>query len=449
MDTTISTRGGEVRRSLAPASVGEVRGTSIPGLSTKRPPGCGSSLEWRKPDGPRIESRVSRFPDPRPSRDSVNYPGMQSRGRYVAGTRAAEALAEFGESPSGGKARASEKRKARTPRLPTPDPRLPAFAVRPATRREFLVGAGSLLLLGAAGCGESEGGEESTSEGRIVRHEYGETEVPESPARIMVLDPALLDITLALGVVPAGASPIFPSEDAPGPFPPYLEGVEGIGDEIEEVGPAGAPNLESLASFSPDLIVGSSFYFDENVYGQLSEIAPTVALATYSNPMWKEEIVPLVGEIYGVPEAAEEAVAEYEGRIESLRSELGNRGDIVVSSVNVFAESISLSGTVSPSSLVLGDIGFARPEPQDFELTEDDLSSLPISEERIPDMDGDELFVYVTDAAAFENLRDNELWQTLGAVESGNVHPVTSTAWFFPGLYAADSVLDDIEDALL
>lgn len=335
------------------------------------------------------------------------------------------------------------RRAAGSPRTPT----APA-AIRP-TRREFLVGAGSLLVLGAAGCGGEPGEETSaSSEGRLVRHEYGETRVPENPARIMVLDPALLDITLALGVVPAGASPIFPSEDAPGPFPPYLEGAEGIG-EVEEVGPAGAPNLESLASFGPDLIVGSSFYFDEDVYGRLSEIAPTVALATYSNPMWKEEIVPLVGEIYGVFEAAEEALAEYEERIESLRSELGNPEDIVVSSVNVFAESISLNGTVSPSSLVLADIGFSRPETQTFELTNDDLSSLPISEELIPDMDGNELFVYVTDRAAFENLQENELWQTLGAVQNGNVHPVTSTAWFFPGLYAANAVLDDIEEALL
>ncbi|MBA2692264.1 MAG: iron-siderophore ABC transporter substrate-binding protein [Rubrobacter sp.] len=241
--------------------------------------------------------------------------------------------------------------------------------------------------------------------------------MPENPKKIMVLDPALLDITLALEVVPAGASPIFPSEDAPGPFPPYLEGAEGIG-EVEEVGPAGAPNLESLASFGPDLIVGSSFYFDENVYEQLSEIAPTVALATYSNPMWKEEIVPLVGEIYGAPEAAEDALGDYEARIENLRSELGVPEDIVVSIVSVFADSISLSGTISPSGLVLGDIGFARPEAQNFELTGEDLSSLPISEERIPDMDGDEIFVYVTDMAAFESLRENELWRSLEAVRS-------------------------------
>ncbi len=447
MDTTISGRGDGPRRSLAPALARTICESPMPGLFTTHPPGRGSSPGWRKPDDePRIEKYASHFPDLRPSGVRVNYPGMPSRERCVAETRAADAPTEFGEGTSRGKAKVSKKSKSEAARIP-------AFAVRPTTRREFLVGAGSLLLLGAAGCGGSEGesggGEESTSEGRPIRHEYGETEVPENPERIMVLDPALLDITLALGVVPSGASPIFPSQDAPGPFPPYLDGVEGIGDEIEEVGPAGAPNLESLASFGPDLIVGSSFYFDENVYESLSEIAPTVALATYSNPMWKEEIVPLVGEIYGVPEAAEEAVAEYEGRIENLGSELGNPEEIVVSSVNVFADSISLNGTVSPSSLVLGDIGFARPEAQTFELTEDDLSSLPISEERIPDMDGDEIFVYVTDAAAFENLRENELWQTLEAVESDNAHPVTSTAWFFPGLYAADAVLDDIEEALL
>ncbi len=208
-------------------------------------------------------------------------------------------------------------------------------------------------------------------------------------------------------------------------------------------------NFERIVALEPDLILGVFSGMSEDDYETLSEIAPTVALATYSNSMWKEEIVPLVGEIYGRPENAEEALGNYEQRIKALRSELGDPEDIIVSSVSVFADSISLSGTISPSSLVLGDIGFARPEPQDFELTEDDLSSLPISEERIPDMNGDVIFVCVTDRQAYENLRENRLWQNLEAVRSGNVHPVTSTAWFFPGLFAANAVLDDIEEALL
>lgn len=41
-------------------------------------------------------------------------------------------------------------------------------------------------------------------------------------------------------------------------------------------------------------------------------------------------------------------------------------------------------------------------------------------------MDGDDIFVYATGVAPFENLRENALWQNLEAVRSGNV-PVTKT----------------------
>lgn len=104
--------------------------------------------------------------------------------------------------------------------------------------------------------------------------------------------------------------------------------------------------------------------------------------------------------------------------------------------------------TGAGSLLVLEDVGFSRPEAQRFELSEDDLTSAAISEERIPDMDGDAIFVGSVSDAALENLRDNPLWQRLEAVREGRVYEVGQEAWIFPGPSAADSVLDDIEKSL-
>lgn len=311
------------------------------------------------------------------------------------------------------------------------------------TRRDFLTGAGSLLVLGAAGCGGETAGDESP-EGRVIRHELGETRVPENPERLLVLDLSLLDMALALGVVPAGASPIFPTEREPGPFVSYLgEEVEGV----EVVGEPGQPNLETVANFGPDLIVGSSFLMEE-VYDQLSEVAPTVAMDTFNSARWKETTFPLLGETLGRSEEVGEVLSRYEERVEEVRSVVGDPEEIEASSVSAYDDRLTINGTAHPGCLVLEDVGFSRPEAQRFELSEDDLTSAAISEERIPDMDGDAIFVGSVSDAALENLRDNPLWQRLEAVREGRVYEVGQEAWIFPGPSAANSVLDDIEKSL-
>ncbi len=69
------------------------------------------------------------------------------------------------------------------------------------TRREFLVGAGSLLLL--AGCGGGAGGgEENSGETQTITHKYGETKVSGDPKRVLSLGFQEHDAIFALGAKP-------------------------------------------------------------------------------------------------------------------------------------------------------------------------------------------------------------------------------------------------------
>lgn len=67
--------------------------------------------------------------------------------------------------------------KTRVPSGKRPGAAIRTVAHRP-TRRGFLAGAGSLLALGAAGCGgaPSRAGEE-TEDARTVEHRYGTTRI--------------------------------------------------------------------------------------------------------------------------------------------------------------------------------------------------------------------------------------------------------------------------------
>jgi len=118
---------------------------------------------------------------------------------------------------------------------------------------------------GGAGGGGSEGnggGEESAT--RTVEHAMGESEVPEEPERVVVLDTGELDSAVSLGVTPVGAVEAVPGEG----FPSYLEGVEGV----EIVGTIEEPNLETISTLEPDLILSSNLRH-EGIYDQLSQIA--------------------------------------------------------------------------------------------------------------------------------------------------------------------------------
>ena len=104
--------------------------------------------------------------------------------------------------------------------------------------------------------------------GQVIDHAMGTTEVPDAPLRVITLTNETTEAALALGMTPVGA----PKSWYGDPWYPHLgdrlEGTEVLGTEL-------AVNVELVAALEPDLIIGSRKR-DEEIYGQLSAIAPTV-----------------------------------------------------------------------------------------------------------------------------------------------------------------------------
>lgn len=129
------------------------------------------------------------------------------------------------------------------------------------TRRELLIGAGSLLALGAAGCGNGEdagNGEEVSGGMRTIEHKFGSTEVPENPERVAAVGYNEADFVLALGVAPVGARDfIGPFEEESRPWAQEeLDGAEPKLVGGEEI------NFEAVAALEPDLILGIYSFMD-------------------------------------------------------------------------------------------------------------------------------------------------------------------------------------------
>ncbi|MGP1357350.1 ABC transporter substrate-binding protein [Roseicyclus sp.] len=271
---------------------------------------------------------------------------------------------------------------------------------------------------------------------REVEHALGVTEVPDAPQRVVVLTNEGTEALLALGVTPVGAANSWNGD-------PWWDHIaEAMGDAVP-VGTESAVNLELVAALEPDLIIGNAQRHEE-IYPQLSAIAPTV-MSQELRGDWKINFR-LYAEALGREAQGAAAIADYDAAVAGLRERLGPALEEEVSVIRFLPGQIRIYQLDSFSGVLLQDLGFRRPEIQDVEAF-----AIFTGKEAIPDMDGDRIFHFTWDtgdgegdALANEVLAD-PLWQSLSAVQAGNVHAVSDAIWNTAGgILAAGLMLEDI-----
>lgn len=276
----------------------------------------------------------------------------------------------------------------------------------------------------------------AAAETRTVRHAMGETEITGTPERVVVLDTGELDSAVALGVKPVGAVEAIAGTG----FPEYLaEEAKGV----ETVGTIEQPNIEAIAALEPDLILSSKIRH-EAIYDQLSRIAPTV-FTEEVGVTWKENFA-MHAEALGKTEQAEQLQGEYDQAVASLGESLGE-GTPTVSVVRSVGDEVRIYLKGNFIGTILEDAGLPRPEPQDS-----DEFSETATIERIPDLDGDVMFLsrYGDDHRLLNRLTDNRLWSRLDVVGSDRVYEVPDDLWFLGiGNFAARQIVEDLRTVLV
>ena len=140
----------------------------------------------------------------------------------------------------------------------------------------------SILALILAGCGAnntgSNTGENSSKDNEAakteesseytVQHAMGETTFEETPKKVVVLTNEGTEAVLELGVIPVGAA-------SPGVGTEWYAHIKEEMEGVTELGEETAPNLETIASLQPDLIIGNKIRH-EAIYDQLEASAPPV-----------------------------------------------------------------------------------------------------------------------------------------------------------------------------
>lgn len=154
--------------------------------------------------------------------------------------------------------------------------------------------------------------EEPTPVVREIDHEVGTTSISGVPERIVVLEYSFADNLGTLGIVPVGFA-----VDAP---PAYLaEYTEDAG--ATPVGTRAEPNLEVIVGLDPDLIIGDLRRHEE-IYSQLSEIAPTLIFNSLRGSYQDQlDTFAVIAEILGKESEAADLLASYQTTFDGAQSQ--------------------------------------------------------------------------------------------------------------------------------
>ncbi|WP_347861139.1 iron-hydroxamate ABC transporter substrate-binding protein [Salimicrobium sp. PL1-032A] len=299
----------------------------------------------------------------------------------------------------------------------------------------------ALVALSACGTDESdestsEGGEEESSsessEMRTYETESGEeVEVPENPERIVVLSSYAGNILKLDGNI-VGV-------DSWSKMNPNFEG------ELEDAEEVTADNLEKIIELDPDLIVGLAS--TENV-DQLKEIAPTVTY-TYGQLGYLEQHVE-IGKLLGKEEEAQQWVDEFKADAqetgEKIKEKIGE--DSTVTVIENFEKELYVFGEnwARGTEILYQEMGLKMPEKVKEMALEPGFYA--ISPEVLPEYAGDYI-IFSKNSDTETSFEQTETYQSIPAVENGNVYEANAKAFYFNDAISLEYQLDFFKEKFL
>ncbi|EWG11658.1 ABC transporter substrate-binding protein [Cytobacillus firmus] len=285
-------------------------------------------------------------------------------------------------------------------------------------------------------------GTKSEDTSYTVEHAMGTTKLDKAPEKVVILTNEGTEALLSMGVTPVGAVQSWTGD-------PWYDHIADDMKDVQVVGTESEVNVEAIAALQPDLIIGNKMR-QEKIYDQLNDIAPTVFAETLRGD-WKENFE-LYAKALNKEDEGKKVLADYDSRIEEIKTSLGDKLDQEVSIVRFMAGDVRIYHKDSFSGVILDQIGLTRPESQNV----DDFAEKNATKERIPAMDGDVLFYFTYETGDGEASKLAEEWiedplfKNLKVAQEGNVHEVSDTIWNTAGgVIAANLLLDDIEKYLV
>ncbi|PAW29007.1 iron citrate ABC transporter substrate-binding protein [Peribacillus simplex] len=310
-------------------------------------------------------------------------------------------------------------------------------------RKVRTFGGGAFILLIAimvmlSGCNNSQKTTEaektsaktSNQETRTIKHEMGETEMKNTPKKIVTLELSFVDSLNALGIKPIGIS-----DDNKKDMITKLVGQE---MDYTSVGTREQPNLEVISSLQPDLIIADAERH-KGIYKDLQKIAPTIVLksreSTYQENL---DSFKTIAKAVNKEDAAEKRLSEHEKKIKELKAKLTVDSNMTVLPAVVRDTSFQAHTSSSYDGELLERMGLKNAIQQKQPHAEMNL-------EQLVEIDPDVLLLANNEGKLLtDEWKDNPLWKDLKAVKNGQVYSVDRDLWTrYRGVISAEAIAKD------
>jgi len=314
-----------------------------------------------------------------------------------------------------------------------------------------LVALALAVSLVAAGCVTPSADPASSDEqGRTIEHATGTTVVPQDVERVVALEWNLVEDLLALGIQPVGVA------DVDG-YEKWVKAEPALADDVEDVGTRQEPNLETIASLDPDLILGVEFRHAE-IEDRLDQIAPTLTFDPYPGEGGQTQLDRVMDNFRTVAQAVDRT-AEANATLADLgttfddaeqRLEAANGTEHGIVLAQAFTQegspTIRLLTNTSFGVQVLERIGLENAWEDEFQpygFSTVGLEALEQVEEAT--------FLYAAqpDDDPFNGTySDDPAWRNLTFVQEDRVYPLGADVWLFGGPLSASYLAEAVVDAL-
>lgn len=269
------------------------------------------------------------------------------------------------------------------------------------TRRGFILG-GLSLAAALTACGSDTAPAPAPNGGGAsgfpvtVAHKYGSTTIPAEPKRVVTVGFTDPDYVLPLGVQPVAITDWY--GDYPQGVWPWA--LDALGDANPAVMPRPQDdklNFELIASFQPDLIIGSYTGMTKEEYERASRLATTVAQSgeypDYLTP-W-QVTMRTFGATFGRSARAEELIAGVESRFEAVRREHPEfAGTQLIVAERFDPATTYIRTEKEPQNALFTELGFTQPAPIAALLVDEDGYSGNLSDERMELLDTASVLVW-------------------------------------------------------
>lgn len=273
---------------------------------------------------------------------------------------------------------------------------------------------------------------------KTIVHDFGTTELKKAPKRIVILDNLYGEILDPLHITPVGATTgQADSQEFSTLFKKQYKDAK-----VVSVGWQGSPDLDKIAELKPDLILMTGE--QEDLYEELSEIAPTVGYQINTDENWDYHETSLkVAEIFDKRDEMKKDLDRVDAReavfAENVKAKFGNQKlmylRVTDNDIRYYA--------YGHFGYLYDTYHFNRAET----FNPDNMFQV-IDPDKLKDINPDLLIVQADSQELLDNkLKNNPVWSSLKAVQNNKViYADYSTYMLGFGIVSQKAIMKQISD---